>query len=216
MALLSPQLAIMSVGMSCQVAYQLREQAPAIAALAGVALEVHATPFDWIICGPAGVATMLADGVTLPRDPCELEARHKPYWPARCCWFWHVKGAITDHANGLARAIQCEGRLEMVHQAQRRIFFLANTQRNLVEQSKSFGGFSVPLCAGDVEGLASALQARFGAHELYVVTHAGKHDMGGRPGVFEFAPGGGQWQGDRKQWGRIFAAVIAGEVAAFG
>lgn len=208
MALLSPDLAIMSVGMSCQGAHQLRTHVDLLRGLTGQPLEVHATPWDWIICGPAGVAAMVADGVTFPRDPADLEARHKPYWPARSCFFWHVKGAITHHAAGLARALECEARLDQVAAARRRVFILANTQNNLEAQRRAHGGFNTLFTPQAVDALEAALVARFGPSELHVVSYASRHALRGRKRVWELKPDRSSWAGDDAQWGRLLAKVV--------
>jgi len=163
--------------MSCQGAHQLRTHVDLLRELIGEPLEVHATPFDWLICPPAGVAAMIADGVTMPRDPSELQPRRKPYWPARSCYFWHVKGAITDHARALERAQDAEAWLEAVGTSRRRIFLLCNSQNNLEEQRREVGGFTIPFTQEAVDGLWAALVARFGPCELHVVTRPRKHAL---------------------------------------
>ncbi len=208
MALISPELAVMSVGMSCQPAHQLRTHVDSLRLISGQPLQVHSTPWDWTICGPAGVAAMVRDGVTFPRDPRELEARAKPYWPARSCFFWHVKGAITDHAAGLARALECEAQLEHVAAARRRVFILANTQNNLEAKRRDQGGFNIPFTPAAVDDLEAALVARFGPSELHVVSYGSRHALGGRRKVWELKPDRSQWQGDPHQWAHLLGKLV--------
>lgn len=207
MALIGRELAIMSVGIACQAADQIRRNATMLSALAGEELEAHTTPWDWTICGPAGVALMLADGVTFP-PAADLEDRAgKPYWPARRCYFWHMKGAITDHADAAVQAARQRGRLESVRGARRKVFILANTQNNLARENTIRGGMDIPLEAKWVDRLEIALTARLGPHELVVVSHAGKHALGARP-VIELQPDLSQWAGDDAQWSALLKSIV--------
>lgn len=209
MALIGPDLAIMSVGMSCQAAQQLRVHADLVRARSGAALELHTTPWDWTICGPAGVAAMLGDGVMFPADVGELETRKgKPYWAKRRCFYWHMKGAIADHGDATAQVARQAAHLEAVAAARRRVFILCNTQNNLAQQARAYGGFTVGLVADDVRALSDALIRRFGPHELVVVTHPGKHDLGRAWAPIEFGGDKSQWAGDDRQWARLLAALF--------
>lgn len=212
MGLFSADLAVVSVGMSCQGAHQLRANADLVGELARTSLEVHTTPFDWIICGPAGVAAMVRAGEFFPADVRELALRRsKPYWERRRCYFWHMKGAIADHAAAAAHVARQADQLERITAARRRVFVLANTQNNLATQRRLFGGFDVPFTAGDVAALHQALEDRWGGAELYVVTRAGLHALGGRAGVWELPADRTSWDGPTDRWRAVLAAIFANE-----
>lgn len=211
MALIGPGLAVVSAGMSCTVAYQLRLHADRIREITGEHLEVHTTPWDWTICGPAGVAAMIADGETFPRDRRRLEARHKPYWPERECYFWHVKGAIEDHHQALQDAIGREAWLPQIGVARRRVFIVANTQNNLARQARAHGGFRVPFTAPELEALDGAILARFGPSRLHVVVHGleqARAIRGGPWATWVLPPDKSQWSGDPGDWGKLLAEIL--------
>ncbi len=207
--LIGKRTAVMSVGISCQAAEQLRSQVDHVAKILGERLEVHTTPWDWTICGPAGVAQMVQDGVTFPRDPSDLEARARPYWPARSCYFWHVGKAIARHQEALEEAQGREAWLDRLAGVRRRVFILANTQNNLEAKRAAVGGFGVGLDRKGVDLLEAALVARWGPAELHVVTRRGLHTLKGRARTWELRPDPSEWRGDRAQWRALLAKILA-------
>lgn len=210
MALISPSLAIVSVGVSCQPAQQLRLHMPYLARLIGEPFEVHTTPWDWTICGPAGVAAMLEDGCTLPPAD-QLEDRDgKPYWPERACYFWHMKGAITHHAEALAQADRQRSHLEAVARAGRKVFILANTQNNVARVTKSRGGFDPFIRSAEVDSLGMMLGQRFGKCELWIVSRPQLHDLDRRPWrLIELEPDRSTWEGSQKQWTAALGRIVS-------
>lgn len=143
---------------------------------------------------------MVEDGVTLP-PPAYLEDRDgKPYWPARGCYFWHMKGAITHHEAAFAQATKQRSHWAAIAMARRRVFILANTQNNVARVTRSRGKVETRLGPDEVVNLHLALYRRFGVCELWVITHPRAHRLGRLEKVIELKPDRSSWEGDDAQW----------------
>lgn len=207
MAAVGESLAVVSLGMSCQTAEQIRRNVGLLSELAGEELEVKGTPLDWLITSPDGIVSMLDSFEFAPGSVEELEPRDKPYWPKHECYFWH-EPAFSHPRAFLSKADHLRKNLRRLGEIGRRVFFFSNTQNNLPRIRETMGGMDFVLTPEGLEKLRGSLRRQFGDHELYVVTYPDRHTLQGVDGVFEIEPDQTDWRGDASKWASIFEQTI--------
>lgn len=92
MSLAGEKLAVVSIGSSCQTAYQVRHHADLLSRLSGDELKPRRLPFDWVICGPSKAAAWIDSGSPFPTDADDLapyEHEGVFHWRKRSVFFWH-------------------------------------------------------------------------------------------------------------------------------
>lgn len=224
MALIGSRTAFVPVGMSCQPAHQVRLNAKMIGELTGDPPMWVQLPFDWTICGAIGVSKMLADLQTFPDSISELRSSaddladgdvKKPYWEARSCWFWHVKGPFVQ---ARARALLQKHMLAELNRSDHQLVFVwSNLQNNLVRIEAESGGFRIIHTFDEIEVLSRELLARFGRRaQLHVISRPGL--VRGPKPLSDFAQSfttlhwferdRSQWQGDDAQWSAVLRKII--------
>lgn len=221
MALIGRNLAIASVGISCQPAHQTYLNAPLIIELAGETLEVATTPFDWIIVAARDAARMIEARRYYPTEFSGPLLGPKPFWKEFGAHYWHAKTSAPD--DFLAKYAHMAANFDLIQKAARSIFIVANTQNNVRRALLDFGREPIDSSLDfdrDIVRLYCALRRVFGlSAELHVVTHgdlaapAGAYlrgEVAGRPAisVHRIERDGSQWAGDQRQWQTLFKQII--------
>jgi hypothetical protein len=179
MALFCADVALVSLGISCQGAIQLQVHRSLIADIVGEEAVVRRTPFDWMIRPPTSTAKMIADHRYYPQRISELECLPglPPRWPAvGDCYFWHEPETIASSPDSfLAKFAHTSQTLRKVSEFARRIFFVANTRDNLAEEVQ---GAPIPYTFTEeaIDGVASVVSQCFDA-PLYVVSAPARHEL---------------------------------------
>jgi hypothetical protein len=221
MALLGKDLAVASVGISCQTSFQIEANQTLIRKLSGAALEHHATPFDSIYCSARSAAIMIHDGIYYPTDAGELTGNKKPFWTSRGVYFWHSK--FDDFEKFTSRARHLDESWARIRDAQRRVFIISNNQNNitrsLIEADRE--PIECRLVWKDVFRLFGVLARRFGQVELHVVARPeGFEKLISTDVLMPWADGripitphkipkdASQWAGDVRNWAEIFKRII--------
>lgn len=223
MALLNKSLALVSVGITCQAAFQMKHNQGLIEEIAGESFEAHATPFDWLLCDAPGVTGMIRDRTFYPRDLSELKVNGgKPYWPRYGVHFWHQKyGGAKDRGGEkwLGRSQHCVENWNRIGQSARRVFILSNAAKANAERALADREMTkTTLELGDLRALLDALKQQFGEIELHVIT---ADDLCGGPigGDLGPAPYSGltihnckagsptNWKGGVPFWHRFFRRI---------
>ena len=180
MALFCADLALVSLGMSCQGAIQLQVHRSLVAELVGSGATIKRTPFDWLICPPSSAVKMIASDRYYPERISELECRPglPPRWPAvGDCYFWHEpKTVASDPDSFLAKFAHTSQTLRGVAGFARRIFFVANTQDNLADEVQAVAPIPYTFTDEVIDRLATAVSQRFDA-PLYAVSAPGRHAL---------------------------------------
>jgi hypothetical protein len=175
-------------------------------------------PFDWMLCGPAGVAGMIESGCFFPETIAEFDSGaidpqtvKKPHWPRFRCHFWHVKGPFAIAADRQAEKVRDFESLAFVP---RKVFVISNLQNNLAKQRHQVGGFDFEFTGVDLARLHAALVKFFGAGvELHAITSWGRNPKlkpsdASMVQLHEFDRDRSQWAGDDGQWRSFFERIV--------
>ncbi|MEE3063597.1 MAG: hypothetical protein VYA67_06465 [Actinomycetota bacterium] len=177
---LCADVALVSLGMSCQGAIQLQVHRALVAEIVGSAPVIKRTPFDWLICPPATAATMIATDRYYPQRAAELECRPDapPRWPAvGDCYFWDEPKNVASYPDSFtAKFAHISQTLRGVAGFTRRIFFVANTQDNLADEVQAVAAIPYIFTDEAIDRLAAAVSQRFGG-DLYVVSTPTRHEL---------------------------------------
>ena len=212
MAIWAGEVAIASVGVSCQATHQLENHGALIGGLVGSRPKNMRTPFDWIVCPAQSVARMIGDWRFHPADPAELIEDEAPFWPDPPCWFWH-DGVHLAAGDFLARQDHISENFAKLRGFERQIFILSNTQGNLDEFAKTLRHpLDFTIKDDDIDAVDAALKAQFRNPELWVVARKDRHQLDrhkGDPRVFEFEYEPSDWKGDYGQWAAALTRMLA-------
>ena len=222
MSLVGVNVAIVSLGMSCQTTWQIQSNAPLIATLLRTADRVSqgGMPFDWLICPPVSVANMLAARSFFPAAKAQLQLNHAPYWPEHNVYYWHdfrLPAGGYDTAAGFEQATAkyqyLLNRFSGLSSMARRIFVISNTQNNLDQVARSTGTISDRMAAVDIETLCEATDRFFSQPcEYIVVSYADRIDRAvnrKRVKTYLIAKDHSDWKGDGEQWARVFRDFLS-------
>jgi hypothetical protein len=213
MALFCADVALVSLGMSCQGAIQLQVHKSLVADIVGSEAVVKQTPFDWLICPPASAAKMIAADRYYPEHVSELECQpgSPPRWPAvGDCYFWHEPKTVASSAESfLAKFAHTSRTLNAVTNFPRRIFFVANTQDNLADEVQAVAAVPYTFTDEAIDLLAAAVSRRFDA-PLYVVSAPARHELStpanlDRLFLMDVSPG---IQGSDSEWSAAFRGML--------
>ncbi len=211
MAIQAGGVAIVSLGVSCQVTHQISRHSDLIGDLIGAPVKSKGTPFDWMVSPAQSTARMIGEWRSYPEDPAGLAADHKPYWPQIPSWFWHDDQHL-EAGTFLSRRGHLVENLSRLRQTERQVFVLANTQRNLhVFARRVVHPLNFVFEDEDLDALEAALEAQFPNPELWVVVRKDRHRLQGRKGhprVIEYVPDVSKWRGDDEQWAAAFKRML--------
>jgi hypothetical protein len=217
MSVVSPKVAIVSLGMSCQTTWQIQSNARLLVELLRIAEPVAqgGMPFDWLISPPAAVASMLAARRLFPERTEELQLNFAPWWPAHNVYYWHdfklPEGGYELSAGfqqATAKYQYLLNKFAGLAGVERRIFIIANTQNNLNQVARATGTINAGLAAADIIDLCAATDRFFAVPSEYiVVSYADRLDKAiDRKNVktYHLATDTSEWQGDIGQWASMF------------
>lgn len=207
MTLMGSDTAIVSLGVSCQTAHQLRINQSVAAGLTGEDMAVVRTPFEWMLTPLDSLVAMIRAGEYFPYSLQELDWCVHPYWSRYDCFFWHEDIAFAHPTRFHMRFLRATERLESTARMRRRIFIVSNTQNALEGVAEEAGGFDYSIDDARLDTLQAALDERFGPSELYAIGYP--HTMtatGDR--AFYLAIDESSWTGDQDQWAEVLRSII--------
>lgn len=228
MSLLGDDVAIISLGLSCQAAHQIEVNAPLLRALTGDAsLQPSALPWDYLLTPVSGlVESLIAPGEFPARE--ELSRRGpapgKPWWRRRNILYWHAfasSGGYEDlddidgaYAGAREKFEHMAAKLPALRQRDRVIAVVTTTQYNLggiLAWSSTGAPFISPTELTTIHDLArDQLNA-----ELLVVTCPDHHAGVAVPGVTiverRYDPANEDWTGCSEAWREALQAALASD-----
>jgi hypothetical protein len=213
MALFCADVALVSLGMSCQGAIQLQVHRSLIANTLGAEATIKRTPFDWLICPPLSAATMIAGDRYYPQRVSELDCSTgtPPRWPAMGeCYFWHEPEDVSSAPDSFfAKFAHTSQTLRDVAGFARPIFFVSNTQENLADEVQAVAPIPYTFTDEAIDRLATAVSRRFGA-PLYVVSAPTRHELRApsnleRLFLMDVSPG---IRGSDSDWSHVFREML--------
>lgn len=214
MALIYKNFAVLSVGLSCQVAHQLDSQKNFVDGLIGEKSVQSRTPFDWIVAPPNSVVSQLREDKYFPDTPAELTHVAKNriyYWERMKSWFFHADEAFDEfqfHADKFSHLS------DVLHSLvdKKIIAIWTNNQKNMQPD------VTTPpldnLCRrGDLLALEAELRRFNPTTELIPVVCRSRIDAADPPLEHEFIPYNNEeapknWKGDSQIWRDIFTLIF--------
>jgi hypothetical protein len=231
MSLAGKNTAIVSIGSSCQTAYQVRNHAGLLSRLCGDDLRTRRLPFDWVICSPRRAAGWVDSGLPFPEDPGDLAPyKHEGVfrWGARGVFFWHDfrnEQKLVD-LPGTFEFTQIKYRalresFRNLSDLDRVVLIISNTQNNLPKVlGDDFSGEGFDFAPGNLNRLKESIEAFLGRPcELLAVTYADRsdtepeRDASSGMRVFTIDKNTSGWAGDDASWHDIFLAYFTGHAA---
>lgn len=230
-------LAVVSLGVSCQSAMQIERHIARMPELAGVdvssalfdGFEKSGFPFDWRI-QPAGSFHKQATARQFfPSTPEDLVPRRgeigetaPPLWVGMDCHFWHDFGTKYPYWDVLDAWDKTQekhiGRIAKFLElgAKRTIFVLSNTQNNLWRVSE-LTGLDFSFDASAIKSVRSSLELLFPKHEIELVVVTTEERSSSDRNTWPAATfvidqkdlGPDDVAGDNRQWTEIFRAYFA-------
>ncbi|MDX5592940.1 hypothetical protein [Pseudovibrio sp. SPO723] len=204
--------AVVSLGISCQSARQIRTHVELISSLIGEPVQHVSHFFDGLITPPEGLAKLLDDGFPLfTREQIEEGAGHPTWHPYGIRFFHHFRGedGIADvnryFENETSRFSYLKNRFLELRNAQHLLFVLSNSQNNLdeVAEETELGPFHFE--QRHLEELKASLRAFFAKDcDLLVVSHEEKVVDVEYDHLHILEPDSSEWTGDKRQWAEVF------------
>jgi hypothetical protein len=203
-------LAIISIGVSCQSSMQIRINAPAISKLTGEEVSKSSFPFDWLIMPPFSFCRIAENGAVFPKsfDDVDTASKIKPSWNG--AYFWH-EDINSDNFDNLKEKYNYIS-LKLFTHRRRRVFVISNTQNNL-DYVSAETDIDFTLGRAQIIAVQRSLDNlfRIGTNELIVVTSEDRvaDDPADWPAhhylVDRSTRESDDWVGDVTQWDRIFS-----------
>lgn len=213
MAVFLGDLVLISLGVSCQTAFQLEDQKALLEEISGETAEYRNTPFDWLLCPPASAGAILDDDVFFPAEDAELALLETPYWRRHRVHYLHEPTILNDPSKVRAKFAHTAQTLRRARQAKRRVLLISNSQRNVADYDARISSEWYRFTPENMATLRDSVERFFGPSKLYAISERGRHDLAAQPWVFEVTPPAYKpWKaplrGQPDQWAAIFKAIL--------
>ncbi|MEH3145222.1 MAG: hypothetical protein PGN34_07700 [Methylobacterium frigidaeris] len=178
--------AVVSLGVSCQTAWQIDRHVDLLSSLTGEALVRSSSPFDWLIMPPRSFAGWMGARGGFPDSPDEIVVHPNFYWPRHDLHFWHeftrdgVVALEDTFEQTRAKFARLLDRFSSLRDYRRCLFFVSNTQSNLDEVTRVSPRMNFHFGRAAMAALTEALSEAIGpAAEVHFVT--GRDGSGADP-----------------------------------
>ncbi len=218
MSAIGDRTAVVSLGVSCQTAWQINRHVGLLSRLAGEALRRVSTPFDWLIMPPGAFVSWMEAGARFPASPDEIVVHPNFRWPRHNLHFWHeftqdgVPALHATFARTRAKFDHLLDRLAAIRTRERRLFFVSNTQGNLDEVERVSPTLDFAFTQDAMGRLERAVRTAFGQDsEVHFVARADRLDLAGNATGFNvhvLEPGASDVFGSDADWEAVFRAAL--------
>jgi len=216
MSLIGARTAVVSLGVSCQTARQIRRNQALLSTRLGDALQPLSLPLDWMFVPPDAMARLLRSAIRVPPQRGELIAAEQPFWARHGIWLWHDPVANDADFTALqARQTRRWVRFDALGALDRRVFVVSNTQNNLnAVARKAPQRLDFRLTRQRMTAIAEALAHIFprGRNDLLFVAYAARLGPDAAQAGFPLVvldPDKTDHEGDDRQWTAAFTARLA-------
>lgn len=212
MALIYDDIAILSVGMSCQTAWRLKEAQGMIDGIVGQAGRQHGTPFDWIIARPTAVRQALETGRYRPDSPEDLvTSKNRFFWRDGGIWYWHEATALSDFDGFRSKFDRLAETMERLRR-KRVLAIWSNCQADLTAPGRRFPSLQPQVSGPELVRLARTLEAWSPGCRLLPVVHP-ERITADPPlrlphAVYDAQDGPRDWQGNPDIWNRLLTQAV--------
>lgn len=217
--------AIVSLGVSCQSARQIRTSIEILSKALLEDLEPERHFFDGLISPVAGLARLFEDGFPLFSRADIHDGPGHPTWQPYGIRFLHhfreepEMPADIDawYERDLSRFTYLREKFRRLGERERLVFVISNSQNNLRWVASQVGIERLEFREAELLRLQAAVDSYFGrACEYLVVAHPERHGDVSLPELRVLTPDDSEWTGDKRQWRRLFQDYLAkGSVEPF-
>ncbi|WP_417685568.1 hypothetical protein [Roseibium sp.] len=213
----SPNTAIVSLGMSCQSARQIRSSVEIMSDALAEEFVPERHFFDGLISPIAGMAQLFEDGFPIFKRGDITPGPGHPTWQPYGIRFLHhfraEPGGNADIAahfdEDLSRFSYLRDKFVALKKRHRVVFVISNSQNNLDEVARDTGIERLHFDRGELERLQKAVDAFMGrACEYLVVSHPKRHGGVELPHLAILEADDSEWTGDKKQWRKLFRRYL--------
>ena len=219
MSAIGEQVAVVSLGLSCQTSRQIDGHVPLLRTLTGdQTIDKASLPFDWLISTPHGLTEMIAEADFFPEDHTHLRddqgrLRHRKY----DVFYWHETRHLSRpghpaFADAKGKFEHTSARFEQIAKLDRVVGVLSDTQGNLPELEATW---DLPLTktgidqADAVRGSFEKLLGR--SVELMMVSRNPRPGgaLPAKSAYYEMTPQPKGWAGNGRDWAKVFRDYFA-------
>ncbi len=213
----SETTAIISLGISCQSARQIRSSIEILSDALGETFEPERHFFDGLISPVAGLASLFEDGFPLFTREDIIPGPGHPTWKPYGLRFLHhfrsEPGGVPDidrhFAEDLSRFSYLRSKFVKLAQRQRIVFVISNSQNNLDEVARQTGLEDLQFRKSELERLQRAVDRFFDRScEYLIVSHAERHGDVDLPELTIMETDDSEWTGDKTQWRALFQSYL--------
>ncbi len=227
MSLVGRKVAVVSLGMSCQATFQIREHAKLLADLCGDStVQISTLPFDALICPPDAASKILRQDIFYPPNADEIVVSEGAHWPDFNVYFWHEfrpgrldawfsrqADAAKSYETLRSRYRHLADKFRRLRDVDRLIFVICNTQNNLPLVENLTGTISPVIDLASINQLADQCDAFFGRpcgylFATYPEWHRGASKRA-NVAMRELRRDQSDWQGDSRLWEGLFREALA-------
>lgn len=223
MTAIGKKTAIISMGMSCQSAHQIRSNIDLLRTVTGDnTLEVKSMPFDWLICPPSSAVRILSDENRFPVRS-ELAINFRPFWMPKNAYFWHhfrnehkEYDLDANYDDTQKTYLPRWKRFDSIVKdpSRRLIAVLSNVQNDLAKTERRVGTISKTFRLSELTQNLRAMEKTFGRPTEFIVVTAPDRFINdaqtpSNVAIFHHGPDDTMWEGDEKQWGETFSTYFA-------
>ena len=219
MSALGSRTAIVSLGCSCQTAWQVNKHAAGLSNLLEEELVIAGLPYDWLIMPPRALLSWLRSGDRFPGSPAEIVQHPNFFWPRHGLHFWHeftVEGrpALMDRFNATRQKFaHLFVNLHRLHDLERRVFVVSNTQSNLDLVNAVSPGLDFTFTAAIIRELAATVDELIPGNNEFVFvadpTRVTEDVFESGHAVHVLQSGNVDVLGDDGAWAKLLHEVVA-------
>lgn len=218
LSIMGDQSAVVSLGISCQTYYQIRENVDVVREeLGDASLIPQAFPLDGLICPPYEASALILGGSRFPSEH-DVTQESIPRWRGRNIVFPHAfKGADNRYAVGETygevkqKFVARWRRFDRLTSVKYLLFVVSNTQNELGRQCGEYGLPKPTLRASEVNLLSRSLKEKFGNHaSLLAITREDLFVSDAYDNHFDLhfhTEDESGWQGDSSPWRESLQAI---------
>ncbi|MBD8878085.1 hypothetical protein [Roseibium polysiphoniae] len=212
----SERTAIVSLGVSCQSARQIRTSIEILSEALGEHFVPERHFFDGLISPIAGLAQLFEDGFPIFRRQDIAAGPGHPTWQPYGLRFLHhfreegMDADIDAHfAEDLSRFSYLREKFQRLADRARVVFVISNSQNNLDEVARDTMIADLNFRRDELERLQRAVDRFLGRPcEYLIVSHPDRHGGVDLPELTILEADESEWTGDKSQWRSLFRSYL--------
>lgn len=172
MSVLGNDVCVVSIGISCQTAYQIKKNLELLKKITGdTTLECRRMPFDWLISEPDSVISMIKSENYYPKYLTEIEISNTSYWSKHNCYFWHDTKLLTAKSFHIFQQKYAHITLNFgkITNVKKRVFLISNTQNNLPQVKRQTKNLQINFDLNHIKCLIEIIETKFLGENKFII-----------------------------------------------